>query len=125
MENLLQQIVEGKINFEQEVINVSIAAGQAIGTGRLRLPSGKCVGMAVAKKGNDHTDFIDLTVKDNGREIVEAADYSFSEKTNAGKWLDSVRPLSFDCNRVVDVEFTTPTVLAADIKFQVLFFIIQ
>jgi hypothetical protein len=125
MENMLEQIMEGKINFQQEVINVTVANGQSIGTGRLRLPSGKCVGVAVAKRGNDHTDFVDFAVKDNGREIVKAADYSFSEKTNAGKWLDSVRPMAFDCNRVVDVEFTTPTVMAADIKFQVLFFIIQ
>lgn len=125
MDDLLQKIMNGEVRFEQEVVNVTIAAGQSIGSGRLRLPNGKCVGLAVKKIGADHTDVIDLAVKDNGREIVKAADYGFSEKTNAGKWLDSVRPMSFDCNRVVDVEFTTPTAMAAQIKFQVLFFIIQ
>jgi len=106
-------------------LNLAIANGQNIDEAKISLPAGTCVGMAAVVAGTRPVDFVDLTVLENGAEIVEGSDYQFFEKTNAGKWVESLRPMTFDCNRNVTVRLSANSNLVADFKLQVIFFIVQ
>jgi hypothetical protein len=113
------------MNYLHKKLNLTIAAGSALIENRLRLPAGKCVGMAAIKTGAAPDEFVDLTVLDQGSELVEGSDYRFYEKTSAGGWIDSLRPMRFDCNRDVTVRLSSNNVLAAEFKVQVIFLIVQ
>jgi hypothetical protein len=106
-------------------LNLTVANGAALAENRLRLPAGTCVGMAVINTGNDPDEFVDLSVLDQGSELVEGSDYRFYKKTNGGKWVDSLRPMRFDCNRDVTVRLSSAANLAAEFNLQVIFLIVQ
>lgn len=113
------------MKFLHKKLNVTIPNGGTINDNRIKVPKGTCVGMAVINTGADPDQFIDLTVLDNGSEVVEGSDYRFYKKTNGGKWLDSLRPMRFDCNRDLTVRLSSDTAVAADFKVQVIFLITQ
>ena len=113
------------MNYVHKKINITVPLGQTLGEGRIRLPEGQCLGMGVISTGNDPAQFVDLSVLDNGSEIVEGSDYRFYVKTNGGKWIDSLRPITFNCNRTVDVRLAATTALAAALNVQVIFVIVQ
>ena len=116
-----------KYRYEQKKVEVTIADGGTLASNTIKLPFGTCVGMSVAKIDNaNHGDFVNLSVKDGGGAVVEASDISFFEKTSGGRWIDSLRPMSFECNRNVEVELSTATALSGgNFKAQVLFVILQ
>lgn len=113
------------MRYEHKKLNLSIAAAGQLAEKKISLPSGTCVGMAVINTGADPDEFVDLTVLDNGSEVVEGSDYRFFKKTNGGRWIDSLRPMSFDCNRSVTVRLSADNVLAAKFNAQIIFVIVQ
>lgn len=112
-------------NYRHKKLNLTIAPGGQLDEKRINLPSGTCVGMAVIKTGADPDEFVDLSILDNGSELVEGSDYRFYEKTNGGRWIDSLRPMSFDCNRDVTARLSGNNPIPAGLKIQIIFFIIQ
>lgn len=113
------------MNYIHKKVNVTIPIGQTVGEGRIKLPEGQNLGMGVISTGNDPAQFVDLAVLDNGSEIVEGSDYRFYIKTNGGKWIDSLRPITFNCNRTVDVRLSTSVALGTALNVQVIFVIVQ
>lgn len=113
------------MRFEHKKVNLTIVLGTAIAESVIKLPAGTCVGMGAISTGNDPTKFVDLSVLDNGSELVEGSDYRFFVKTNGGRWIDGLRPMSFDCNREVTVRLAAASNLAADLSVQVIFVIQQ
>mgnify|MGYP003638073057 CR=1 FL=1 len=111
--------------YRHKKVNLTIAAAGQLDEKKVNLPAGTCVGMAVIKTGAAPDEFVDLSILDNGSELVEGSDYRFYEKTNGGRWIDSLRPMSFDCNRDITVRLAADNAIAGGLKLQVIFFIIQ
>jgi len=109
---------------EYEKVNVSLAVGQTLNSEEVRLPDGDCRRIALKAIGN-HTDFIDVAIKDNGSEVTEPIHYEFLEKTNAGSFWDSWKPDNFLCGRTLKVQLSTDTPLAAEFKVQVVFVVVK
>ncbi|EAR15433.1 hypothetical protein [Robiginitalea biformata] len=112
-------------DLEEEIVDLTIIAGQSITEESIKLPAGKCVGMGVISAGADPTQIVNLSVLDGGSEVVKASDYRFSVRTNGGPWLGTLRNRSFDCNRNVTVRLASAANLAADLTIQVLFVILR
>jgi|GEM_PF-7110009 len=114
-----------RIRYEQKTVNLAIDNGQSLDQGKVKLPAGKCIGMAAVMAGTKPTVFVNLGISENGVEIVQPSDWQFFEKTNGGTWLASLRNMSFDCDRDVTVDLSAAAALAADFKLQVIFIIEQ
>ena len=109
--------------YEDKIAELSITAGQNLAEKNVHLPSGVCIGIAAVPIGAAPGQFTNLTVLDNGRELVQGKDYQFFERSKNGRYIDSLFPVTFDCNRTITVQLSASAALAADFKLQVVFLI--
>lgn len=108
---------------EHKKVNLTIAPNGTSDSKTVHLPAGICTGMATLSISAEPDEFVDLSVLDGGSEIFQGQDYRFSQRTSAGKWEDSLRPMTFDCNRTITVQLSSDAQLAAGLKVQVIFLI--
>ncbi|MFN3753315.1 hypothetical protein [Flavobacterium sp.] len=110
--------------YEFVVANVFLAKTTVLGTINLDVPSGKIVAIGNVIAGDPENRIINLSILNNGNEVLKPADYRFTEKTNGGDWLQSLRPVDFDGGRMYETRYTAPAASATeDLNFQVLFVI--
>lgn len=111
-----------EIKYDYVTANVTLAATTVLGNESLSVPEGKVVGIAAVIAGNTEDRIINLSILNNGSEVVRPADVRFSEKTNGGSFVDSVRPVSFIGGRSFEVRLNALTASATEaITVQVLF----
>ena len=82
--------------------------------------------MAIAAivAGDTENRIINLSVLSNGNDVVRPADVRFSQKTNAGTFIDSMRPVDFLGGRVYETRLVASSLSATQtITVQVLFMI--
>lgn len=109
-----------------KTINVTLAADSQTAEKGTKIPSGKIIAIGTVTKGNANSEIIDFSLLDNNNEILSPADLSFSEKTNGGRWIDSMRPVHLDGGREIDAKlYAYTSSRAEDIQVQVLFAVIE
>ncbi len=108
--------------YEFLTVNVSLIKNTTVGQQRnFSIPSGKVVAMGCVVAGDTENRIIDLSILNNGTEVVRPADYRFSEKTNGGDFISSLRPVDFDGGREYEVQFAANQAsVGVDLNFQVL-----
>ncbi|MFC4219027.1 hypothetical protein [Flagellimonas marina] len=113
------------INWKHKSKALTIVTGEPQAEDNLKLPAGKCVGIAVVPFGTDPATPVQISIKDGGNEVVETMNYKFLQKTNGGRFVDSFMPVSFKCDRNLDITLSTTANVAADFGLEVLFLIQQ
>ncbi|WP_291866649.1 hypothetical protein [Maribacter sp.] len=114
------------MNIVYKTINLTIQPNQNFAEVKTSLPYGKCIGMTIITTTTpEPNEIVNLTILDGGNEIVEGSDFRLSKKTTAGKWIDSLRPMSFNCNRNITTRLSSENPLPGGLKTQVLYYIIQ
>ena len=110
--------------YEYVVANVLLAKTTNSGNKNIDIPSGRVVAMGAIAAGNTENRIIDLSILNNGNEVIKPSDYRFSEKTSGGDYLQSLRPVDFEGGRLYETRFTASVASAVeDVNFQVLFVI--
>jgi len=111
--------------YEYVVADVFLAKTTNTGTeSMIDIPSGRVVAMGTVMAGDAENRIINLSVLNNGNEVIKPADYRFSEKTSGGDWLQSLRPVDFDGGRKYETRFVAPVASAnEDLNFQVIYVI--
>lgn len=109
-----------------ETVNISLPINTAIASEKISIPDGKVVAMATTPIVNIENRIINLSVLDNGNEVIKPADVRFSEKTSGGTFKESMRPVTFDGGRSFEVKLVANTTSATEaITVQVMFLIEQ
>ena len=110
--------------YEYVTANVLLAKRTNSGNKNIDIPSGRVVAMGCISAGDTENRIIDLSILNNGNEVIKPSDYRFSEKTSGGDYLQSLRPVDFDGGRMYETRFSAPVAsLTEDVNFQVLFVI--
>jgi hypothetical protein len=110
--------------YEYVVANVLLAKTTNSGNKNIDIPSGRVVALGVVAAGNTENRIIDLSILNNGNEVIKPSDFRFSEKTSGGDYLQSLRPVDFDGGRLYETRFSASVAsIAEDVNFQVLFVI--
>lgn len=105
-------------------VNVALAINTAIASEKVSIPDGNVVAMAAIVVGNPENRIINLSVLDNGNEVIKPADVRFSAKTSGGTFRDSMRPVNFDGGRNFETKLVANATSATEaVTVQVLFLI--
>ena len=112
-------------NWKQKSLALTILNGENAAEGVLRVPAGKCVGIGVVSFGTEPNTPVSISIKDGGNEVVETMNYKFFEKTNGGRYIDSLIPVNFKCDRSLEIKITTTNNVAADFGIETMFLILQ
>ncbi|MEM1339832.1 MAG: hypothetical protein AAGF96_18875 [Bacteroidota bacterium] len=96
--------MERATNYKHRMARIVIAVGDNANDTSLKLPAGTCIAYAMKVYGGDgDANPIKLALKDGGNEIVEPLSQGFLEKTNGGRYVDSMVPTSFRCDINVEI----------------------
>ena len=89
------------------------------------MPDGKVIGIAVVDTGNTNNELINLSILNNGNEVLSPSDLSFSKQQPGGGFLNSLRPVDFSGGYEYNVRLTAYTPSRAnDVTVQVLFAVV-
>ena len=112
--------------FETKIIKLTLPAANAtIDSSSIKLPDGKVIGIGVVDYGNSTGELINLSILNNGNEVVSPSDLSFSKQQPGGGFLNSLRPVDFDGGYEYNVRLSAYTAArATDVTVQVLFAIV-
>lgn len=109
---------------ESVTVNVPLAANSAIGSEKISIPDGNVVAIAAIVAGNTENRIINLSVLDNGNEVIKPADVRFSQKTSGGNFKESMRPVTFQGGRSFETKLVANTTSVTEsIIVQVMFLI--
>jgi hypothetical protein len=90
----------------------------------VQIPSGNIVAMAAIVAGNPEARILNLSVLQNGFEVVQPADVRFSERTSGGTYRGSMRPINLPGGRQYEVRLVATTAsLTEKVAVQVQFMI--
>lgn len=113
-----------EIKYEYETVNVSLAVNTVLSNENVTIPAGKVVAIAAVVAGNTEDRIINLSILQNNQDVVRPADIRFSEKTNAGTFKDSMRPVDFLGGRTFEARIVANSAsLTEAVAVQVLFMI--
>lgn len=108
--------------YEYVTADVFLVKATNIKSTNIDIPSGRVVAMGAVMAGNSENRIINLSILNNGNEVIKPADYRFSEKTSGGDYLQSLRPVDFDGGRLYETKFYAPVAsVAENLNFQVIF----
>lgn len=112
-------------NYEIVVANVAFDKNTASNQTFTDIPSGKVVAMGAIAAGDTENRIINLSVLNNGNEVIKPCDFRFTEKTSGGDWMQSLRPVNFDGGRLYETRFNAPNGASTleDLNFQVIYVI--
>ncbi|ESU28392.1 hypothetical protein FLJC2902T_17470 [Flavobacterium limnosediminis JC2902] len=112
--------------FEYVTVVITLLAAASSGEAEVRLPDGKCVAIGAVTSGNDDNEIINLSCSENSTVVLKPADVRFSEKTNGGNFVESLRPIDLDGGKTITASLNALTnSRATDVKVQVLFMILK
>ena len=116
-----------KKNIDYKTIVVTLPSGSSsVDSTSIKMPDGKIVGIAATSTGNEPREIINLSVLNNGNEVVRPADLSFSTQQSGAGFLNSMRPVDFDGGYEYNVRLTAYTPSRAnDIVVQVIFAVVN
>lgn len=108
----------------QEVLEVTLSAGQVTDNETVHLPDGECTRVVAMVIKGEATENVNISLMDSsGNDIVKPHTYKLWEQRIGGSYFDSLKPVDFNCGRNVKAVLTAPDALAGDITFQFLFYI--
>ena len=112
--------------FETKIIKVTLpAANSTVDSTSIKMPDGKVIGIAVVDTGNTNNELINLSILNNGNEVLSPSDLSFSKQQPGGGFLNSLRPVDFSGGYEYNVRLTAYTPSRAnDVTVQVLFAVV-
>lgn len=111
-------------NYDYVTVNVTLIKATLIANAPIDIPDGKVVAIGAAISGNPEDRIIDLGIFKNNNAVVQPADYRFSQKTNGGTFVESMRPVNFEGGFSMQARLSAYAVSATeDITVQVLFMI--
>lgn len=113
-------------NLKSEYVtaNITLAPNTALSTDKIFIPDGNVVAIAAIVAGNPESRIINLSILDNGNEVIKPADVRFSTKTSGGSFRESMRPVNFSGGRNFETKLVANTASATEaITVQVLFLI--
>lgn len=112
--------------FETKIIKVTLpAANSTVDSTSIKMPDGKVIGIAVVDTGNTNNELINLSILNNGNEVLSPSDLSFSKQQPGGGFLNSLRPVDFSGGYEYNVRLTAYTPNRAnDVTVQVLFAVV-
>lgn len=109
---------------EYVTANITLVANTAIANDKIFIPDGKVVAIAAIVAGNTENRIINLSILDNGNEVIKPADVRFSTKTSGGSFKESMRPVDFSGGRNFETKLVANATSATEnITVQVLFLI--
>ena len=109
---------------EYVTVNVAIPVNTTLAAEKINIPDGDVVAMAAIVVGNPEARLINLSVLDNGNEVIKPADVRFSTKTSGGSFKESMRPVSFQGGRSFETKLVASVASATEaITVQVMFLI--
>ena len=113
--------------FETKIIKVTLpAANSTVDSTSIKLPDGKVIGIAQVNTGNTTGELINLSILNNGNEVLSPSDLSFSKQQPGAGFLNSLRPVDFSGGYEYNIRLTAYTPSRAnDITVQVLFAVIS
>lgn len=110
------------MKIEYRTVNITLSNTEKSVTAPVNIPSGEVVRIGNVSQGNTDNDIIDMSVLDNGNEVLKPCDLRFSEPKSAGRFLDSLRPVNFDGGRSYDVKLNAFNATRTnDVTVQVIF----
>jgi hypothetical protein len=80
-------------NIQTKAVEVFLDKGNAANTETIDLPDGEITHIGLVKDGTT-TEIINLEVLQNNSRLLDPIDIRFSERTGAGTFLESLRPVS-------------------------------
>lgn len=112
--------------FETKIIKVTLpAANTTVDSTSIKMPDGKVIGIAQVNTGNATNELINLSILNNGNEVLSPSDLSFSKQQPGGGFLNSLRPVDFAGGYEYNVRLSAYTPSRAnDVTVQVLFAIV-
>ncbi|WP_130735507.1 hypothetical protein [Flavobacterium sp. J27] len=112
--------------FETKIIKVTLpAANGTIDSSSIKMPDGKVIGIGVVVSGNSTQELINLSILNNGNEVLSPSDLSFSKQQPGGGFLNSLRPVDFDGGYEYTVRLSAYTAARpTDVTVQVLFAVV-
>ena len=112
--------------FETKIIKVTLPAANAtVDSTSIKMPDGKVIGIAQVNTGNSTNELINLSILNNGNEVLSPSDLSFSQQQPGGGFLNSLRPEDFAGGYEYNVRLSAYTPSRAnDVTVQVLFAIV-
>ncbi len=118
--------MDSATNYKHRLARIVIPAGDSANDTSIKLPAGTCIAYAMKVYGGDgDANPIKLAIKDGGNEVVEPLSQAFLEKTNGGRYVDSLVPTNFRCDINVDLFATAYQNLATAAIIDVFFLINQ
>ncbi|WP_338731761.1 hypothetical protein [Mangrovimonas cancribranchiae] len=109
-----------------EVVTVTLDANAPTANEKINLPEGRCHRVGVAIIDGNVAEPINLAILDNsGNDVIKAHDHSFWLQRQGGDYLDSLKPVDFECNRTIKPTVLCPNTQAGSITFQFVFYISQ
>lgn len=111
-------------NVEYVSVDVSLAANVGLASEKISIPDGKVIAIAAIVAGNTENRIINLSVLDNGNEVIKPADVRFSQKTSGGSFKESMRPVNFNGGRSFETKLVANAISTTQaVTVQVLFLI--
>lgn len=111
-------------NVEYVSVDVSLAANVGLASEKISIPDGKVIAIAAIVAGNTENRIINLSVLDNGNEVIKPADVRFSQKTSGGSFKESMRPVNFNGGRNFETKLVANAISTTQaVTVQVLFLI--
>ena len=109
---------------EWKTLRVKFAVGESFTEKEISLPSGKrIVAAAIAKPVP--TVLINLGLFENGNEVSAPMDLEFWKKSEAGQYLDGLKPLGYNGGATVSARLSATNALATAIEVEIVFGIIK
>lgn len=109
--------------FIHKSVALTILNGETIADGQIRLPAGTCIGVMVETAGAEPAKPVYLSIKDGGDQVIDTMNHKFLKKTSGGRYIDSVMPIDFQCDRQLELRLATGAAVAADYTVDILFII--
>lgn len=109
------------MRIDYRTINLTLASDASQTEADLKVPAGTICAIGAITQGNTLGEIIDLSVSDNGNDVLRPCDVRFSEPKSAGHWLEAMRPTSLEGGRTLTFKLAAYTASrASEIKVQVL-----
>lgn len=101
----------------------SLETGEQRDTIDITLWHGEVVGGFVEVIGNDPSENVNLSIKDNGGRIEDPVSILSWKQRSGGSYKESMKPLSIPGSQTIQLEIEADKALTADLNAQIVFLI--
>lgn len=109
------------MKIDYRTINLTLPADTSQTEADLKVPAGLVCAIGTITEGNTNGEIIDLSIAENGNDVLRPCDVRFSEPKSAGRWIDALRPTTIDGGRTLTFKLNAYTANRPNaVKVQVL-----